>query len=136
MMDLHLSTFVPLIVWALGISLATQFTKKVLKSAGIRHNRVAEAMIPFFPALLGALTGVAFHEHVGLVAVVDGAKVPWTIGAFYGLGVGFSSSGLFRMVIEWLPRDSKAREMLAVSDPNQQYRQEMNGASGEVSKEE
>lgn len=100
---LHLSEFLPLLVWGAAIFLTVQGIKSGARRGGIRHHRAVETMIPLMPVVIGAVTGGAIPSVVGLPAIVVGETVPWHIGAWYGAVVGGSSAGVYKLIVEVAP---------------------------------
>lgn len=115
MIDVQLSTFVPLISLAVGIFLAMQGAKKALKRFGVRHDPFVERWLPFAPAMIGAVVGAVFPQYFGLqnIFTVE-EQVSRGFASFICFGVGFSSSGIYRLLILQLDEDSKARKVLSV----------------------
>lgn len=95
--------YMPLVVWSLAIALVVQVYKLIVRAAGVRHHPIIERTLPLVCVIVGAATGAAFPGALGLELLVDGETVPRTLGAIYGVGVGFASSGVFKAVRAALP---------------------------------
>jgi len=95
--------YMPLIAWTVLIAILVQVYKSLTKSFELRHHPIVERTLPLIPLVLGALTGFAFPETLGLPEIVNGDSVPRMLGALYGIGAGFASSGVFQAVRTALP---------------------------------
>lgn len=98
-----LQPYWPILAFAIGLQIATQIVKYVARAADLRHHPVVERSLPLVPALLGAVWGALLPGYLGLEQLTARPDLPAALGAFYGMGVGFSSGGLYALAREWLP---------------------------------
>jgi len=106
------SPYAHLIAWTVGIALVVQVYKRILRGLDARDHPLVERTLPVVPVALGVLSGALLGDILGAAALVRGDAVPPAVGAFYGAGVGFVASGLFRAVIAYLGDDSTIAEVL------------------------
>ena len=106
------SPYAHLIAWTVGIALVIQMYKRVARWLNVREHPTFERTLPLIPVAIGAVSGALLGEILGVAALVKGDSVPWTVGIWYGAGVGFVASGLFRAVIAYLGDDSTLAEVL------------------------
>lgn len=103
MIPAGLDPYLPILAFAIGLQIATQLLKYVARWAGLRHHALVERLLPLLPAAVGGLAGALWPAYLGLEQLTARPDLPPMLGAFYGLGVGFSSGGLYSLVREWVP---------------------------------
>jgi len=108
------SPYIHLVAFTAAIWLAVQAYKSVMRRLGWRSHVLVERTLPAVPVVLGLAFGAALGDVVGLSALVRGDAVPASVGAFYGAGVGFVASGLFRAVKVLAPDGGKIDQVLEV----------------------
>lgn len=97
------SPYAPLGFTIVILALATQVLKHGLREAGLRHNPIAEAVIPFVPIALGAVAGAFYARTIGLGVVTATEAIPWPVGAMHGAVLGALSGHLYKIVLEVIP---------------------------------
>jgi len=108
--------YVPLIAATLAVNLATHIYKAAMHAARLRHHWLVERTLPLVPAVIGCVVFGLFPHELGIKAIVKaGHHSIHGLGAFFGAGLGFVSSGVFRAVVGALPGSSKIRQALTVA---------------------
>lgn len=113
--QLTATPYFSLLAWTLGVAALVQCYKRAMKAAKLRHHDLVERTLPLAGPLIGLVSGAAAPHELGVGILVDaGHHSLHVLGGFYGVGVGFVSSGVFRAALEWLP--DGFRDALTVAD--------------------
>jgi len=100
---LHMSEFLPLLVWAVAVWGIPQGVKKLARHYGYRDARWLEACLPVLPVAVGVVTAVLYPAAIGLPLLVSGDTVPLGYAAVLGAVSGAFASVLYKIVIEVAP---------------------------------
>jgi hypothetical protein len=112
------SQYARLIFWTVALAVLTQAVKKLAKQLGVRHHPAFEWILPWVPSILGIVSGALSAHSFGVSALVTDQAGPF-LGAFFGAGVGFVASGLFRGTRIMLDDDSRWAKLLNVYAPEE-----------------
>lgn len=97
----------PLMAGTLACALATQALKVALRAAGVRHHPATERALPLVPIIVGAVIFGVFPHELAVDELVDGGRhATHLLGAFFGVGCGYASAGVYKMALDYLPDEA------------------------------
>lgn len=100
---MHLSEFLPVIVWIVVVFGTPQAIKKLARHYGFRHARWLEVALPVLPMVVGAATAAAWPLATGVHLLMSGDEVSLGYAALLGLvGGAFASVG-YKLAVEAAP---------------------------------
>lgn len=98
------SPLFPLVSATLACYVLTQLYKRATKAAHVRHTAPVERTLPLVPAGIGAVLFALFPHELGVGLLVNnGHHAMHALGSVYGAVLGFTSSGLYRALVDAFP---------------------------------
>jgi len=100
---LHMSEFLPLLVWMVAVFGIPQGVKKLARSYGFREHWILERALPIMPVIIGVVTAVLYPAAIGLPRLVEGDTVPVGYAAVLGGVAGLCCGQIWKIFVEVAP---------------------------------